>query len=134
MNCYDARRDFKNLHGGSDHWRRGCGEMLPGREVLERVLWRRQPLSWASGMASGRSGASRHQDKQRGEGRVISKNGVCRERSKKSGFNVRQGIKASEALPPRSSRSGLCPQLDFRCIWGLCPTMLSLTPNAFPSY
>ena len=35
MNCYDARSDFKNLHGGSDHWRRECGEMLPGREGLE---------------------------------------------------------------------------------------------------
>ena len=105
MNCYDARSDFKNLHGGSDHWRMECGEMLPGREGLEGVLWSRQPLSWASGMASGRSGASRHQDKQRGEGRVTSKHRLCRERSEKSGFNVRQGIKASEALPPRSSRS-----------------------------
>ena len=106
----------------------------PAGKVWRGVLWRRQPLSWALGMASGRSGASRHQDKQRGEGRVTSKHRVCRERSKKSGFNARQGIKASEALPLRSSHSGLCPQLDLRCIWGLCPTMLSLTPNTFPSY
>ena len=32
------RRDFKNLHGGSN-WRRGCGEMLPGWEGLEETAF-----------------------------------------------------------------------------------------------
>ena len=60
------------------------------------------------------------------------KHGVCRERSEKSGFSTRQGIRASEALPQRNIQTLVCGPSWTPGAGGVYPTVHSPTPAPSP--